>query len=67
MFGTSEEGIRSSRPVRHAQIPALYVAATELVSRRAGLITAALTAGSPLLIHYSQEGRSYALLTCSAR
>jgi mannosyltransferase len=47
-------------------IPVAYGAAAELVSRRAGLICAALTACNPLLIWYSQEARSYqslALLT----
>ena len=40
----------------------MFAAGKELVSRRAGLIAAALTATSPLMIWYSQEARAYALL-----
>ncbi|MEA2375474.1 MAG: mannosyltransferase, partial [Thermoleophilaceae bacterium] len=49
-----------------AAVPALYAAGAELVSRRAGLVAGLLAAVSPLLVWYSQEGRSYALLTLLA-
>jgi len=45
-----------------ATIPAAYAAAATLSSRRIGVITAALTAVSPLLVWYSTEARAYALL-----
>jgi hypothetical protein len=43
-------------------VPVAYGAGAKLISRRAGLIAAALCACNPLLIWYSQEARSYALL-----
>jgi hypothetical protein len=43
-------------------IPVAYGAGARLISRRAGLIAAALAACSPLLIWYSQEARSYSML-----
>ena len=43
-------------------VPVAYGAGSKLISRRAGLIAAALTACSPLLIWYSQEARSYEML-----
>ncbi len=43
-------------------MPVAYGAGAKLISRRAGLIAAALTACSPLLIWYSQEARSYEML-----
>ena len=43
-------------------MPVAYAAAAKLIHRRAGVIAAALTACSPILIWYSQEARSYALL-----
>ncbi|MGE5282430.1 MAG: glycosyltransferase family 39 protein [Chloroflexota bacterium] len=68
-LGTGELGVRS--------LPAIFGAATvllgygigrELAGRRAGLIAAALIAVNPMLIWYSQEARSYALLVffCAA-
>ena len=45
-----------------ATIPFAYCIGSELSSRRAGLIAAALVAVNPMLIWYSQEARSYALL-----
>ena len=67
VFGSSELGIRSlSALVGTATIPVVYAAAKALVSRRAGLIAAALTATSPLLIWYSQEARNYSLLVLLA-
>lgn len=63
LFGTSEVGLRSlSALVGTATIPVAYGAAKELISARAGVVTAGLTAVSPLLIWYSQEARSYSLL-----
>ena len=43
-------------------MPVAYGAGRKLISVRAGLIAAALTACSPLLVWYSQEARSYSLL-----
>ena len=48
--------------VRAATVPVAYLVGRELASRRAGLIAAALVAVNPMLIWYSQEARSYALL-----
>jgi mannosyltransferase len=63
IFGYGEVGLRSlSALAGVALIPVLYSASWKLVSRRAGLIAAALAACSPLLIWYSQEARSYELL-----
>jgi mannosyltransferase len=63
LFGYGEAGLRSLSAVAGvATIPVVYGAAAKLISRRAPLIAAALTACSPLLIWYSQEARSYALL-----
>jgi mannosyltransferase len=63
VFGGSEIAVRSlSALLGTATVPIVYAAARELASRRAGLIAAALTATSPLLIWYSQEVRPYSLL-----
>jgi mannosyltransferase len=63
LFGTGEVGLRAlSAVIGTATIPVVYAAATEAISRRAGLIAAALAAVSPWLVWYSQEARSYALL-----
>jgi mannosyltransferase len=43
-------------------VPVVHLAARELVSRRAGVVTAALVALNPFLVWYSQEARAYALL-----
>ncbi len=43
-------------------VPVAFAAARRLFSPRAGVILAALVACNPLLIWYSQEARSYALL-----
>src|SRR5437879_2148634 len=60
VFGHGEAGLRSlSALAGIATVPVMYGAARRLVSERAGLIAAALTACSPLLIWYSQEARSY--------
>jgi 4-amino-4-deoxy-L-arabinose transferase-like glycosyltransferase len=63
MFGTGEVGLRSLSAVfGAATIPVSYFVGRELASRRAGLIAAAMVAVNPMLIWYSQEARSYALL-----
>ena len=63
LFGTGEIGLRSlSALAGTATVPIAYSAAERLVSRRTGLAVAALAAFSPLLVWYSQEARSYALL-----
>ena len=62
-FGDSELALRSvSALAGVALIPVLYLAARDLVSRRAGLIAAWLAAVNPLLVWYSQEARSYSLM-----
>jgi hypothetical protein len=62
-FGTGEVGLRSlSALFGAATVPVAFYAARELTSRRAGLIAAGLVAVNPMLIWYSQEARSYALL-----
>ncbi len=63
VFGDGEIAIRSmSALLGTATVPVAFAAARELASRRAGLFAAALTATSPLMIWYSQEVRTYALL-----
>ena len=63
LFGYSETGLRSlSALCGVLVVPVAYGAGSKLISRRAGLIAAALAASSPLLIWYSQEARSYEML-----
>jgi len=63
VFGTGEVGLRSlSALAGTAVIPIAYLCGRELVSRRAGLMAAALAALSPFMIWYSQEAREYMLL-----
>jgi hypothetical protein len=63
LFGTGEVGLRSLSAVFGTlTIPLAFVLGRELVARRAGLVAAALCAFNPLLIWYSQEARSYALM-----
>jgi hypothetical protein len=63
VFGYGEAGLRSLSAVAGVlTIPVAFGAADRLISRRAGLIAAALTACNPLLIWYSQEARSYSML-----
>jgi hypothetical protein len=62
-FGVSEVGLRSlSAVLGTVTIPLLYATAARIFDRRAGLVAAALGSFAPLLIWYSQEARSYALL-----
>ena len=61
--GSGEVGLRSlSALVGTATIPIIYAAGEDLVSRSVGLAAAAVGAVSPMLVSYSQEARSYALL-----
>ena len=63
IFGTGEAALRSlSALAGVAVVPITYACGRELVSRRAGLIAAALAAVNPYLIWYSQEARAYMLL-----
>jgi hypothetical protein len=62
-FGLGEAGLRSlSALLGTATVPVAFAAAGNLAGRRVGLWVAALAAVSPLLVWYSQEARSYALL-----
>jgi hypothetical protein len=62
-FGLGEVGVRSlSVLIGAATVPIAYLAAKELVSRRAGLVVALLVTVNPLLVWYGQEARAYALL-----
>jgi mannosyltransferase len=62
-FGTGEVGLRSLTALfGAATVPIAYLIGRELASSRAGLIAAAMTAVNPMLIWYSQEARSYAVL-----
>jgi mannosyltransferase len=63
LFGTGEVGLRSlSALAGTAVIVLAYLCGRELVSRRAGLVAAALATFSPFMIWYSQEAREYMLL-----
>ncbi len=62
-FGTGEVGLRSLTALfGAATVPVGYLIGRQLATRRAGLVLAALIAVNPMLIWYSQEARSYALL-----
>jgi uncharacterized membrane protein len=62
-FGSGEIGVRSlSALFGAATVPVAFLAGREAVSERVGLIAAAIAAVNPMLIWYSQEARSYALL-----
>lgn len=62
-FGTGETAMRSLSAIFGlATVPVAYLIGAELSSRRAGLVAAGLVAVNPMLIWYSQEARSYALL-----
>ena len=62
-FGTAEVGLRSLTALfGAATVPVVYLICRELASTRAGLVGAAIAAVNPMLIWYSQEARSYALL-----
>jgi hypothetical protein len=60
VFGFGEYALRALPALAGvATVPAMYAATSKLVSRRAGLIAAALTACNPFLVWYSQEFRPY--------
>lgn len=63
VFGTGEVGLRSLTALfGAATVPVAFMIGRELAGARAALVAAALVAVSPMLIWYSQEARSYALL-----
>ncbi len=63
LFGAGEVALRSlSALAGVALIPLGYLCGRELVSRRAGLLTAAFVAINPFMIWYSQEAREYMLV-----
>jgi mannosyltransferase len=64
LTGTGEVGLRSLSALAGVlTIPVAYFVGRELRGKRAGLLAAALVAVNPMLVWYSQEARSYALLT----
>ncbi len=63
VWGDGEAGLRSLSALAGVLVvPVAYAAGSRLMTRRAGLVAAALTAFDPLLIWYSQEARSYSML-----
>ncbi len=61
--GTGEWGLRSFSALAGVlTVPVVFLLGAELRGRRTGIIAAALVATNPMLVWYSQEGRSYALL-----
>jgi mannosyltransferase len=67
LFGYGEVGVRSlSVLIGTAVVPMSYLAARELVTKRAGFVVATLVAVNPLLVWYSQEGRAYSLLVLTS-
>ena len=63
LFGYGETALRSlSALAGVATVPVAYLAARQLFSRRIGVVAAALTATSPLLVWYAQEARAYSLM-----
>jgi mannosyltransferase len=63
VFGDTQAGLRSLSALAGViTVPVAFAAARELVGRRVALLAAGLVAVNPLLIWYSQEARSYALL-----
>ena len=63
VFGDGEAALRSLSAVAGVLVvPIAYSAGARLISRRAGVMVAALTACNPLLIWYAQEARSYSML-----
>jgi mannosyltransferase len=66
-FGNGQDDLRLLSAIFGTlTVPAAFLAARELASRRAGLIAAALVALDPFLLWYSQEARSYALMVLFA-
>jgi 4-amino-4-deoxy-L-arabinose transferase-like glycosyltransferase len=63
VFGSGPVALRSLSALAGTAVVALaYLCGRELVSRRAGLVAAALAALSPFMIWYSQEAREYMLV-----
>ena len=63
VFGLEEAGLRSlSALLGLATVPVAFLIGRQISGRRAGLYLAAFVAVNPMLIWYSQEARSYALL-----
>jgi 4-amino-4-deoxy-L-arabinose transferase-like glycosyltransferase len=63
IFGNGELALRSvSLLAGIALVPISYLAGRDLVSPRAGVVSAALVTFNPFLIWYSQEARAYMLL-----
>ncbi|MEA2430106.1 MAG: mannosyltransferase [Thermoleophilaceae bacterium] len=63
LFGTGAFALRSLPALLGvATVPITYFAARRLVSRQTAVMAAGLIAVNPLLVWYSQEARSYALL-----
>jgi len=64
LFGDGELAVRLPSLIAGTLvIPALYELGHELYDRRTGLIAAAFSAASPLLVWYAQEARMYAFVT----
>jgi uncharacterized membrane protein len=67
IFGYGEAGLRSlSALAGVVTVPVIYATCARLSSRRTALLAAALVACNPMLIWYSMEARSYALLVLFA-
>jgi 4-amino-4-deoxy-L-arabinose transferase-like glycosyltransferase len=63
VFGVHEDGLRSFSAVCGTlTIPVVWALGRQIASERIGFVAASLTAVDPLLLWYSQEARSYALL-----
>jgi mannosyltransferase len=63
LFGVREVGLRSlSALLGTATVPVAYLVGRELIGSRTGLAAAAVVAFEPMLVWYSQDARSYALL-----
>lgn len=63
VLGYEPAALRSlSAVLGTATVPIAYLVARHLRGHRAGIVAAVLVATSPLLVFYSQEARSYALL-----
>lgn len=63
IFGYGAAGLRSLSALAGVLVvPVAFGAGAKLMSKRAGVIAAALTAFSPLLFWYAQEARAYELV-----
>ena len=67
VFGFGEAGLRSMSALAGTlTVPVTYAAGATLVSRRVGVIAAAIVAVNPFVVWYSQEARAYALFALLA-